>query len=85
MSSPQEVVAVAYERCSFTRGSGFDWGKLGVLDRWSLTSGGRTWRLPDGCYGMAKIEMDCDLKRLAIFFKLFQTECILQKLLKNSL
>ena len=42
MPSPQEAVAVAYERCSFTRGSGFDWEKSGVLDMWLLTSGGCT-------------------------------------------
>ena len=37
------MVAVAYERCSLTRGSKYSdltW-KLGILDDWSLRRGGR--------------------------------------------
>ena len=32
---------VAYDRLQLL---GFDWEKFGVLDRWSLTRGGRTWK-----------------------------------------
>ena len=48
MPSAQKVVAVAYERWSFTRGSNYralTGKKIGILDKWSLMGGGRTWSL----------------------------------------
>ena len=44
MPSPQKVVAVAYERWSFTRCYNYralNGKKFGVLDRWSLMGSGR--------------------------------------------
>ena len=38
---------VAYQRFQL---QGFDWGSFGVLDRWSLTRGGRTRTLDCSCY-----------------------------------
>ena len=43
---------VIYERFQL---KGFDWEKFGVLDRWLLTRGGRTWRFNCRILGLAPI------------------------------
>ena len=47
--SGQQVVAVAYEIWSFTRGSNYICRALIGKNRWSLMGGARRWRLNCSC------------------------------------
>ena len=53
----QKVVAVAYERF---QQYGFAWEKFGVLDRWSLMGGCRTWRFDLSCQGTGVSVLNSD-------------------------
>ena len=50
LSDPNSVVAVAYRRWSFTRGT--NWERFGVLVRWSLTKGSHSHRLDYTIYSL---------------------------------
>ena len=49
-SDPNSVVAVAYRRWSFTRGTNCE--RFGVLVRWSLTKGSHSHRLDCTIYSL---------------------------------